>query len=227
MAGFGLVRCEMCEKCDTDFCAYFARFGDGVLVRYKGGHALRLVLPYNYFRTKGLVKSSSGSVRKRRRATQNPPGYKTFKPTKGAENAGELFYGAPSVRLTSLSGTALACCGAKRGQSLHNRHRLHAHPHHPLDQIDNITFVVAVAVGVAGDAAALVGADLILIDHPIQRGTVAEPILEGFHRDIFQRQCAVPSEPPVRVVNADQLAQWTSLRKTSSREKETASELVG
>ena len=36
------------------------------------------------------------------------------------------------------------------------------------------------AVGVVGDAAAFVGADLILVDDPFERGAIAQPILKGF-----------------------------------------------
>ena len=36
------------------------------------------------------------------------------------------------------------------------------------------------AVGIVGDAAAFVGADLILIDDPFERGAIAQPILKHF-----------------------------------------------
>jgi hypothetical protein len=38
-------------------------------------------------------------------------------------------------------------------------------------------------VGVAGDAAALIGADLVLVDDPIERAAVAEAIVEDGGRD--------------------------------------------
>jgi hypothetical protein len=57
----------------------------------------------------------------------------------------------------------------------HNPHRLHADAHHPLDQIDNVAFVVTVTIRITRDSAALIGADLILVDHPLQRAAVAQP----------------------------------------------------
>lgn len=45
-------------------------------------------------------------------------------------------------------------------------HRLHTHRYHLLDKADNVVGVV-IAVGIVGDAAAFVGADLILVDNPV------------------------------------------------------------
>lgn len=46
-------------------------------------------------------------------------------------------------------------------------HRLHTHRHHLLDQADDVRWIV-VAVGIVGNAAAFVGADLILVDNPVE-----------------------------------------------------------
>jgi hypothetical protein len=50
------------------------------------------------------------------------------------------------------------------------------------DQADDVLGIV-VAVGVAGDAAALVGADLVLIDDPFQGTAVAQAVFQGGGRD--------------------------------------------
>jgi hypothetical protein len=57
----------------------------------------------------------------------------------------------------------------QRLQAAHNPHRLDADPHHTLDQIHNIAFIIAVTVRIAADAAALIGADLIRVDHALKR----------------------------------------------------------
>jgi hypothetical protein len=44
------------------------------------------------------------------------------------------------------------------------------------DEADDVFFIVGV-VGVAGDAAALVDADLVLIDDPIEAAAVAEAVV--------------------------------------------------
>ena len=51
--------------------------------------------------------------------------------------------------------------------------------------IDNIARLVF-TIRIAGDAAALIGRDLILVDHPFKHRTVAEPIGERF-RLIYPR----------------------------------------
>ena len=43
------------------------------------------------------------------------------------------------------------------------------------------------AVGVVGDAAAFVGADLVLIDDPFERGAIAQAILKHFGRRSLSR----------------------------------------
>jgi hypothetical protein len=43
-------------------------------------------------------------------------------------------------------------------------------------------------VGVAGDAAALVGADLVLVDDPIKGAAVTEAVVEDFGRDFGERE---------------------------------------
>jgi len=45
--------------------------------------------------------------------------------------------------------------------------------------INNVARLVLV-IRIAGDAAALIGRDLILVDHPFKRGTLAKPIRERF-----------------------------------------------
>ena len=64
---------------------------------------------------------------------------------------------------------------------------------HAPDEIDDIAFVV-VTIGVGGDAAALVGADLILVDHPIEGGMVAEAVVEGIGGDTGQCKRVIHDE---------------------------------
>jgi hypothetical protein len=47
-------------------------------------------------------------------------------------------------------------------------------------------FGIVGAVGVVGDAAAFVGADLILVDDPVERGAIAQPLLKHFGRNSTQ-----------------------------------------
>jgi hypothetical protein len=53
-------------------------------------------------------------------------------------------------------------------------------------EADDVFFIIGV-VGVAGDAAAFVGADLILVDDPIESAAVAEAVVEDFGRDFGER----------------------------------------
>ncbi len=55
-------------------------------------------------------------------------------------------------------------------------HRFHAHGHNLLDEADDVHGVV-IAVGVVGDAGTLVGADLVLVDDPVECGAVAELVV--------------------------------------------------
>jgi hypothetical protein len=47
------------------------------------------------------------------------------------------------------------------------------------DEAEDV-FLIVVAVGVIGDAGALVGGDLILVNHPFQRGAVAQAVIVGW-----------------------------------------------
>src|SRR5262249_10961589 len=77
-------------------------------------------------------------------------------------------------------------------QCLHQSHRLYAHCHHPTNQPHDVLFVVG-AIRVTGDAAALIGADLILVDHPLQRGSVAQAILEALRWNVGESQTIIVS----------------------------------
>ena len=52
-------------------------------------------------------------------------------------------------------------------QALHDLHRLQADRGHLADQAHDVLRVIG-AIGIVDDAAALVGADLVLIDNPVQ-----------------------------------------------------------
>jgi len=49
------------------------------------------------------------------------------------------------------------------------------------DEADDVLLIVEVA-GVAGDAGAFVGGDLVLVDDPIEGAAVAEAVVEDFGR---------------------------------------------
>lgn len=51
-----------------------------------------------------------------------------------------------------------------------------------LDEAEDVGFIIQV-VGVVGDAAALVGFDLVLVDDPIQGGAVAKFVGKHLGRD--------------------------------------------
>ena len=61
------------------------------------------------------------------------------------------------------------------------------------DEADDVFFIIRV-VGVAGDSAAFVGADLVLVDDPIEGAAVAEAVVEDFGRDFRERERFVDLE---------------------------------
>ena len=63
-------------------------------------------------------------------------------------------------------------------QRVDNLHRLDAHPHDLAHEADDVFFVVGI-VRIAGDAAPLIGADLVLVDHPVERAAVPQAILDA------------------------------------------------
>lgn len=81
-------------------------------------------------------------------------------------------------------------CRGQRGERRHDAHRLDAHGDDLADEADDVLRVVG-AVGIAGDAAAGVGGDAVLVEHPIERGAVAEAVVERLRRHARQRQVRV------------------------------------
>ena len=75
----------------------------------------------------------------------------------------------------------------QRWQARDNPLRLQADGNHLADQADDVLLVVG-AIGVARDVAALVAADAILVDHPFQRGPVAQAVVERLRGNAGQRQ---------------------------------------
>ena len=63
-------------------------------------------------------------------------------------------------------------------QRPHDLHGFQTHADHLADQAHDVLGVVG-AVGVVDDAAALVGLDAVLVDDPVERGAVAEAVVEG------------------------------------------------
>jgi hypothetical protein len=68
---------------------------------------------------------------------------------------------------------------------LHKLDRLKTHCNYLSNQPRNVLRIIC-AVGVVGDAAAFVGADLVLVDDPVERGAIAQPILKYFGRNSTQ-----------------------------------------
>ena len=78
-------------------------------------------------------------------------------------------------------------------QPRHNRHSLHAHADHLANQPHNILRILG-AVRIVDNAAALVGFNAVLVEHPVQRRAVAEAVGERFGGDAVQRQETVVAQ---------------------------------
>src|SRR5947209_6274652 len=65
------------------------------------------------------------------------------------------------------------------GEFLHQFYRLNTHRYHAPNQAYNIFFVIQV-IGVAHNATTLILTHLVLVDYPVQGGTVTQPVLEAF-----------------------------------------------
>lgn len=61
------------------------------------------------------------------------------------------------------------------------------------DEADDVLLIVF-SVGVGNDAAPFVGGDLVLVDDPLQGGTVAEAVFESFRRDAGEGQRGIHGE---------------------------------
>ena len=68
------------------------------------------------------------------------------------------------------------------GKAVHDSHGFDADADDLADEADDVFLIIGV-VGVAGDAAAFVGADLVLVDDPIEGAAVAEAVVEDLGRD--------------------------------------------
>ena len=79
------------------------------------------------------------------------------------------------------------------GERIDDLHRFDADADDLADEADDVFFIVGV-VGVAGDAAAFIGADLVLVDDPIEGASVAEAVVEDFGRDFRERERFVDLE---------------------------------
>jgi len=76
-----------------------------------------------------------------------------------------------------------------RGEGVDDLHGLEAEVDDLGDEADDVLGVVG-AIGVACYAGAFVGGDLVLIDNPVEGGTVAETIGEGLGGDGGEREGA-------------------------------------
>ena len=81
-----------------------------------------------------------------------------------------------------------------RAGHLHDPDRFNADPYYLSDETHDVARII-LAVWVAGDATARVGVHLILVDHPIEGGAVAEAILECFGRDAGESERGIDGEP--------------------------------
>ena len=70
-------------------------------------------------------------------------------------------------------------------QALDNLHRLEADGDDLGDEAEDVPGVVG-AIGVVGDAAAFVRADLVLVNDPFEGGTVPEPVFVSLGRDAIE-----------------------------------------
>ena len=113
---------------------------------------------------------------------------------KGFPNRGEdRMRAAKSLASAILAQSLLRLGELQFWQRVDNCHRLQADGDDLADQADDV-FAVVGAVGVVGDAAALVGRDLVLVDDPLQGRAVAEAVFEGLGRDAGQREEVVVDE---------------------------------
>ena len=90
------------------------------------------------------------------------------------------------TRLATRSAIA-TLCGVFGGEAADDLYCLDTDADDLADEADDVFFIIRV-VGVAGDAAAFVGADLVLVDDPVQRAAVAEAVVEDFGRNLGERQ---------------------------------------
>ena len=85
-----------------------------------------------------------------------------------------------------------------------------AHRDNLPEQTHDVTLVVEL-VGIALDAAARVRCGLILVDHPLQGGTIPELVVEALGRDAGERegfvvgQCVFVSRFPAHLLDAQAL----------------------
>ena len=75
----------------------------------------------------------------------------------------------------------------ERITGLHDIHRLQADCDHLADEAHDVLRVIR-AVRIVDNAAALVGADLVLIDDPVQGRTIAQAVFEDFGRNPAESQ---------------------------------------
>ena len=72
-------------------------------------------------------------------------------------------------------------------QPLHDMHRLHTNGNHAQKQIEDVprfALFRCPVVGIVGDAAGLVGLDLVAIHDPFNGGSAVDQIVIGFQRDM-------------------------------------------
>src|SRR6266851_780416 len=72
-------------------------------------------------------------------------------------------------------------------QARHDAHGFQTDAHDLADEAHDVLLIVR-AIGIGADAAALVLADLILVDHPVQGAAVAEAVLKRFRRNARESQ---------------------------------------
>ncbi len=91
----------------------------------------------------------------------------------------------------------MGCCGLgvdhERREGVHNLHGFEADGDYLPDETDDVFGIVG-AVRVVNDAAAFVGRNLVLVNHPFQRGAIAQSIFVGRGRNALQGKKVVVDE---------------------------------
>ena len=79
------------------------------------------------------------------------------------------------------------------GQRLNNPDRLYTDLNHLADPLDDRLWLFEV-IGIVDDATPGVGFDLVLLNDPFQRRTVAQSIVKGFRGNAVERQPVVVND---------------------------------
>lgn len=104
--------------------------------------------------------------------------------------------GGPIYHERSIAGSTCRAFG--RPHRIRDRYRLHTDRHHPSQQVDHALLVVGEPIGVeqARHGRVLDLLLLVLIEHPVDGGTVAEPVIPRHAQHPGQLRLAVEHDGP-------------------------------